>query len=378
MTKPTTTLKGMTWSHPRGFDPMVATSAAWREETGVAIAWDQRSLQDFESFPVEELARAYDLIVIDHPHVGQITAEGCLAPLDVKGHESALAGIAAGTVGKSFASYQWQGRQWALPIDAAAQVAAFRPDLLDRAPRDWGEVLTLARAGLVLLPLRDPHPLMCFFTLAANLGTACDPERRDAMMDEDAATRVIEMLAELVALVPEECFAMDPIAVFEQMAGRDDAALTPLAYGYVSYAVDGFRPHLLQFADIAVAGEQGPVGSALGGTGIAVSAFGQDIEAATDYALWVAGAGVQSGPYHRAGGQPGHAAGWEDDEANEASHDFYRATRATMEGAWLRPRHNGYMGFQAGGSARLSAGLRAREDARVIARDLNRLYAGSF
>ncbi|TIW79817.1 MAG: carbohydrate ABC transporter substrate-binding protein, partial [Mesorhizobium sp.] len=58
-------LKGMTWSHPRGYDPMMACSALWQEKTGVSIEWEKRSLQDFESFPVEELARAYDLIVID-------------------------------------------------------------------------------------------------------------------------------------------------------------------------------------------------------------------------------------------------------------------------------------------------------------------------
>ena len=63
-------------------------------KTGVAIDWDKRSLQDFESFPVEELARAYDLIVIDHPHVGQITGEGCLAPLDVPGRETERAALA--------------------------------------------------------------------------------------------------------------------------------------------------------------------------------------------------------------------------------------------------------------------------------------------
>src|SRR5690606_14098671 len=79
-----TKLRGMTWSHPRGYDPMVACAKLWKEKTGVEIEWDKRSLQDFESFPVEELARAYDLIVIDHPHVGQITSEGCLAPLDVE------------------------------------------------------------------------------------------------------------------------------------------------------------------------------------------------------------------------------------------------------------------------------------------------------
>lgn len=82
------TLKGMTWSHPRGYDPMVACSRLWQEKTGVTVEWAKRSLQDFESFPVQELARTYDLIVIDHPHVGQITAENCLAPLDVAGREA--------------------------------------------------------------------------------------------------------------------------------------------------------------------------------------------------------------------------------------------------------------------------------------------------
>ena len=51
------TLKGMTWSHPRGYDPMVACSEDWLKQTGVRVEWDKRSLQDFESLPVEELAR---------------------------------------------------------------------------------------------------------------------------------------------------------------------------------------------------------------------------------------------------------------------------------------------------------------------------------
>ncbi len=143
----TTTLKGMTWSHPRGYDPMVACSQDWLLQTGVSVEWDKRSLQDFESFPVEELARLYDLIVIDHPHVGQITAENCLAPLDVAGRETTFDALARGTVGASFPSYNWQGRQWAFPIDAATQVLAFRPDRLDAAPTTWSDVLTLAKAG---------------------------------------------------------------------------------------------------------------------------------------------------------------------------------------------------------------------------------------
>src|SRR4029453_6208849 len=100
-----------------------------------------------ESFPVEELARTYDLIVIDHPHVGQITGEGCLAPLDGGGREAERAALAAGSVGKSYPSYAWLGRQWAFPIDAATQVQAWRPDLLPAAARALNEGLGVGGGG---------------------------------------------------------------------------------------------------------------------------------------------------------------------------------------------------------------------------------------
>jgi multiple sugar transport system substrate-binding protein len=107
------TLKGMTWSHPRGYDPMVACAKLWHEKTGVTVIWDQRSLQDFESFPVETLAREYDLIVIDHPHVGQVNALDCLAPLDTPGREAEWRALQRDSVRQSYSSYRWQGRQWA-------------------------------------------------------------------------------------------------------------------------------------------------------------------------------------------------------------------------------------------------------------------------
>lgn len=340
-------LKGMTWSHPRGYDPMVACSADWLKKTGVTVEWDKRSLQDFESFPVEELARQYDLIVIDHPHVGQITAEGCLAPLDVPGREIAFAALAAGTVGLSFPSYNWQGRQWAFPIDAATQVLAWRPDLIDAAPTRWAEVLELAREGRVLLPLRPPHSLMSFFTLTGNLGHPCSVTGEEPFADPETGASALEMIRELALLIDPACLTMDPIAVFDRMSAADSPiAVTPLIYGYVSYALAGFRDRRISFTDIATIGERGPVGSALGGTGIAVSAFSTEPDAAIDFAYWIASGPVQADRYWRTGGQPGHAAGWEDDGANAATLDFYRGTRATLEGAWLRPRHNGYMPFQ--------------------------------
>jgi multiple sugar transport system substrate-binding protein len=367
----------MTWNHPRGYDPLVACSALWLKRTGVSVEWDKRSLQDFESYSVQDLARSYDLIVIDHPHVGQITAERCLTPLDIPSREAERAAL--DSVGRSYPSYTWQGSQWALPNDAAAQVQAWRPDLLAAAPATWKEVLALAQKGRVLLPLRPPHSLMCFYTLAGNLGRPCATDGPGDLIDADTGATVFEMLREIAALVDPACLTVDPIAVSERMAETGSTiACAPLIYGYVSYAIAGFRPHHLAFADMPVAGGQGPIGSALGGTGIAVSAFSAAKAEAIDFAYWVASGDVQRGPYAAGGGQPGHAAAWEAETVNLASGNFYRSTRATLEGAWVRPRHDGYMGFQQRASDRLNVGLAERQAADPVVADLNSLFRQSF
>lgn len=372
-------LKGMTWSHPRGYEPMVATTAQWKRDTGIEIVWEKRSLQDFESFPVEQLAHAYDLIVIDHPHVGQITAEACLAPLDVPGRETERAALAAASVGRSYESYEWQGRQWALPIDAAAQVQAYRPDLISGPVRRWDEAVALARQGRVVLPMRPPHSLMCLYTLAANLGQPCATTPDRPFLGPLIGEQVVELLAEITSLIARADFAMDPIGASEAMADpQSGLALMPLGYGYANYAREGFRAKRLAFTDIPAAGDKGPCGSALGGTGIAVSAFSRHIREAIDYAYWVARAEAQRGPYAAAGGQPGHAAAWQDDGVNLPVAGFYRNTRMTLGAAYVRPRHDGYMTFQARASDRLNAGLLGKEKPKTIIRDLDTLFRECF
>ena len=61
---------------------------------------------------------------------------------------------------------------------------------------------------------------------------------------------------------------------------------------------------------------------------------------------WIAGAGCQKALFTASGGQPAHAAAWEDDACNAMTRDFFRGTRRTLETAWLRPRYDGYMGLQ--------------------------------
>ncbi len=73
-------------------------------------------------------------------------------------------------MGASHASYAHGGHQWALAHDAAAQVAAYRPDLLATPPRTWTEVLELARTGRVLWPAKPIDAFSSLCTLAAHQG----------------------------------------------------------------------------------------------------------------------------------------------------------------------------------------------------------------
>lgn len=367
-----TRLRGMTWSDPRGYDPVVAAAAAWaRIEPGVSIDWDKRSLQGFESTPVEELAATYDLMVIDHPHVGAVVREGCLLPLDRAEDETTLLQLESDSLGRSFASYRLAGRQWALPIDAACQVQAIRPDRLAAPLRHWAEVVAAGREGRAILPLRPPHALMSFFTLAANMGTPCRVTP-GPLIPRAAGLRVLEALAALADHLDPASFGMDPIAVQDALAASDRLDVAPLTYLYAPYARQGYRSNQIAFHDIPALGAHGPIGSTLGGTGIAISARTAHPEACRRFALWLASAEVQSGLYAQNNGQPGNARAWGKTSVDTTVGGAYSNTRLTHEAAWVRPRHAGYMAFQEMGSQIISEALQGRisHDTALDALDL--------
>jgi multiple sugar transport system substrate-binding protein len=286
--------------------------------------------------------------------------------------------MAAGTVGPSYLSYRWGGRQWAFPIDAAAQVQAYRPGRLDAPLATWAEVTLAAARGLVLCPLRPPHSLMALFTLCGLEGRSPDACGR-VLFDPEAAEAPYERLLELVGQVDPVCFELDPIGVLEQMSkGETDAVCAPLIYGYVSYALAGFRPERITFSDLPPLTRGRPTGSAIGGTGIAVSAMSADKAAATDFAYWIASGETQAGPYAAGGGQPAHSDAWTSPELNGETGGFYAATRTTLDASWLRPRHDGYMRFQAQAAVRLNEQLRTGLPAARAIPELNALFRESL
>jgi multiple sugar transport system substrate-binding protein len=342
-------LRGITWNHRRAIDPLVNTLSLFRSQhPNIDIQWFSRPLHGFEFTPVVDLARDYDLIVLDHPFTGEIAASSCLLPLDDLLEPQQLTGF----VGPSLESYRCAGQLWAIPIDAACQVAVSRADLmaeLDRsAPTKWDELMRLGnkakRANLNLaIGLRGVHSLMTFFSLCANLGSPCSIEPQHAFVNREIAHVALGMLQHLVSLCPKECFDWNSIELHEAMTVRDDLVFCPAVYCYATYAEPDQRRRL-RFHDMP--GPRGAQGSTIGGTGLGISAGSQHPEAAKAYARFAASLPAQHG-FARNHGQPALSAIWEDEEINEQFGGCYRSTRKTIEQSWVRPRYLGYLTFQA-------------------------------
>ena len=281
-----------------------AAAAYERLGTGVRVRWRARSLQGFADQPLEVLAREYDLLVIDHPHIPHAAAAGVLVALDESGHDDDLDRLALQAVGPSHGTYAHEGHQYGLAIDAAAQVAVYRPDVLSDPPSTWDEVFELARTGGVLWPAKPVDTISSFLTLAANRGAAI---AEGGFIARDAGLGVLETLHRLADLVDPACLDENPIQTAERLSTDDRWCYAPLAFGYTNYSRAGFRPHRLAYTDMP-AGPSGVAGSCLGGAGIAVSAFAADREAAVAHAFWMASGEVQRGVYYASGGQPANLA----------------------------------------------------------------------
>ena len=339
-----TTLRGMTWDHPRGKAPLLALAGRSGTTGTTTVEWSARSLQAFADHPLEELADSYDLLVLDHPHIPLAAGQELLVPLDETGHGDELDRLAAESVGASFSSYQHGDHVWALALDAAAQVSVYRPDLIADLPASWDDVLELAGEGRVLWPLKPVDAMSSFLTLAAQHGEpVCS--RPGTFVRRELGLAVLDLMHRLADRVDPGCHGYNPIDVVERLATEDAWCYAPLVFGYVSYSRPGFRPHRLAYRDVPV-GPRGTAGSCLGGAGIAVSAHSAERDTAVDVAFWLASAAIQRGEYYWEGGQPANAIAWEDPEVNADSLDFFAGTRATLEGASVRPRHAGWIALQ--------------------------------
>ncbi len=345
-------LKGLTWDHPRGWASLREASRL-PEWSDLGLTWQAQPLEGFESASLEALAEEYDLLVIDHPHLGEADSSGALRPLDGLFDPATSSAWRVGTVGASYDSYRLGGRQLALPIDASAQVAAYRRDLVarDQLPATWDEAVVFAGTHRVALSLAGPHALLSFASICVALGErpGGDPER---FISRSMALHVLGLMRSLNSAT--EAIDDNPIGLLERMS-RDPSpsgiSYCPLVFGYVGYSRGRLR-----FAD-APAGAGGGRGSTLGGTGIALSHRCDPTPALLGFLSWLMGDEAQVGFIPRHEGQPASRAAWDDDLVNRAAHGFYHDVLSTVEDAWVRPQYDGFVRFQSAASQVIRAHL---------------------
>jgi multiple sugar transport system substrate-binding protein len=364
----TVELRGLTWDHPRGHLALDALTAI--PHRSGSVRWQRQSLEDFESRPLRTLADDFDLLVMDHPGLGEAVRDGCLRPLDPLFSAGELAAWRDVTIGASFDSYQFGGHQWALPLDAATQVAVYRPELVAERAASWEEARRLGRAQRTALCLGGPHALLMFAAICVALGSA--PATDPGIFVPRTGGAALDLMADLLAHADPEVSLANPIGVLEAMTADDGPSYCPLVYGYVTYHSPGRRPPALSAFD-APAGVGG-IGSVLGGTGVAVTQSCTQAAEAADQLRRLLSEPVQLGLFSRLGGQSSYRAAWADVAADRCGGGFYSATRRSMEQAWVRPRFAGYLEFQAAAAAVLRGGLLGGEPHDVLLRQVDELY----
>ena len=341
-------LRGITWNHSRALPPLVAAAQRFEEcHPNVRIHWEKRSLHEFGHASLAELAQAFDLLVVDHPMMGE-AAEVLvnLRPMLSSDHWNDLKTDSAG---KSFDSYIYEDALYALPIDAAAPAASCRMDLLEAAglpvPTRWTELLELAKRGLVRMPGFPADLFLNFMGMCVSRGSAV--AAGDSKLFEHAiALQCLEELRELASYMPSVIYDWNPIALYEQMASTDDFAYCPFAYSYNNYSRAGFAAKPLRFSLPVKLSDGAAMQTVLGGTGLAVSTSCGMPDLAFEYSLYVAGTTCQSTLYGLSGGQPARRSAWKNPVLNQLADGFFDRTLPGIDTAYVRPRYRGYIALQ--------------------------------
>lgn len=340
------------------------------------IDWEKRTLDEFGHAGLSELARSYDLLVIDHPMLGEVHRDGTLLDLKPRLTKNVMDALASDALGPCLESYCYDGSLYALPIDAAAPAASYRPDLLERMgvrlPEDWDGLLALARTGVVVMPLFPADLFLNFLGMCASRdGLLVGP---DQFLDASVATLCLTELRELALEIGPGTGAMNPIEIYEAMSSGHRFAYCPFAYTYSNYARPGFADHTLHFANPVTLRLGKPLRTILGGTGIAISSQCAEIDAALEFCTFVAGADCQRSIYGMCGGQPASRSAWNDAMLNRVTSGFFQSTMSSMERAHVRPRFPGYIALQGAAGKPIGAFLRREITAARALKQIEELY----
>ncbi|WP_298343470.1 ABC transporter substrate-binding protein [uncultured Algibacter sp.] len=373
-------LKGIAWDHPRGYEPLIATTKAFKKTNPkVNIQWDVRSLKEFGDTPIEDLIDKYDFITIDHPYMGQADKNGLLLKLETCIPSEELQILKADVLGKCYDIYNYNSCFYATPIDAAALVASYRKDLLKNTGLNLPKNRDELKAFYKKLPSQFsvawalcPTDIWCTFLslCAQNYG-------KDFIQNKHINTQVgVEALDDIKFHATHshpESLNWNPIQILYKMGNEDEIIYSPYLFGYTNYSRKNYTKNIVHFTNSPV-GRQQNVSTIMGGVGLAVSALCKHPSIAANFVMYAASAAIQKGVFTLNGGQPASKIAWENAENNVLCNNFFKDTKLTIENAYIRPQHPGWNQFQEQGADIIHEGILKNISSEIIMKDLNEFY----
>lgn len=373
-------LKGIAWNHPRGYEPLIAAAEEFKKQHHeVSITWDVRSLKEFGDMPIEDLIGSYDLITIDHPYMGQAHKNGLLLKLEEQLSEAQKKTLQSEALGACYTIYQYQQHIYAMPIDAAALMAAYRKDIATELglelPKSRHELKGFCKklpANYKVAWALCSTDIWCTFLslCAQNAGRNFIGEKH---IESAVGAAVIDELKAHLEYLHPESLNWNPIQILDRMGNKDEIIYSPYLFGYTNYSRTEYTKKLVHFTNSPV-GVHKNISTIMGGVGLAVSALTEHPKVAANFAEYVAGAEVQSGLFTKNGGQPANKLAWQSAENDQLCNHFFKDSMWTIENAFIRPQHPGWNEFQEQGADLIHEGILKNIAADKIMKQLNELY----
>ena len=385
------TLRGRTWPSKRGYGGLAASAEAYtRLSPDVRVEWEQ---VDFEELFYDSRRQFvsgdpdFDLMMLDHPWVGELAVNGWIVDMDDLLTAEQLRDLEEDADRSSLEAYRYEGRLWSLPVDAACQILAFRPDLVgaatDQLPGDWDSFLTLGKS------LHEP-PQRCAFTnqfggpnhfltllgIAAALGDAPYTEPSRGIV-RDAGASGLDILRRVWELsIESHVESLDMLAhrTFPLMMAEDRAAMCPGVFAYITH-YGGGGERQLGIADMPVMPETGKHTSLLGGMGLAIASASPHRDAAWEYATFVMSREVQGGAFVENGGQPGRVSALTTGYADDECAGFGPVLADALDGCYIRPTPPGWHRAERAGGDVVSRFLAGEVAVQETLADLDRVVS---
>ena len=363
-----TKLRGLAWDHRRCWGPLDASVAPYGgQPSRLEIAWDRRSLYEFGEAPLEAVLAAYDLVVFDHPFIGEIARGRLMVPFDELSDREDEGASSSATRSASPGS----------PTSATGAMGA-----ADRC-RLPGRLLSPGPAGRLWRSVPRSHDECWRLDARRAQGRqmarpAAGADRRHVpaadLRQSAGRRRGVHRSATRSSAPSASCASLrrsshpmspnwNPIRCYDHMVADDDVVYVPFAFGYVNYALAADARHLPSPTFRRRLGgraarrrrhrRQRPVEAPRRGDRLCAA-----ILCSPEY---------QRGDYVRPEGSPARSRPGGTTSVNAATRDFFSDTLQDDPGLLSRPTHAGFLDLlprmraaRRGGHRRRNLGCRAR------------------